>query len=398
MKRLVFFALFAAIFSASAFSYDFGLVLDQGGKFSDDVNSYSAGFVPWFSWGTNEKLQLYFSGNLTIKYEGDDWHRPLPLFEIGRFEADYMLAPGTALKAGRIAYGDSSGLVASGLFDGVNGNLDWRLGRLFLGAYYTGLLYKETAEITMTGEDSFDYYAPWDADDMGSYFAPRRLLATLRYDIPGILGALNNLSLETIFQFDVSAHDNPLHSQYIEVGYALFPIRYFQVDLGLIVEGMESKAKNFQAAFAGYADVKMDIPGSLKDRFSLGIRVSSGKANDTVTAFNPINGNSMGMVFAPKFSSITVISGIYEARLLETLSLDFEARYFLRTDTSNTGYGGIIDSDSPGLGAEFYNSFIWAPLDDISCTLGGGVFFPGKAFASKTPVKWNISMGLILSL
>jgi hypothetical protein len=223
------------------------------------------------------------------------------------------------------------------------------------------------------------------------------LFATLGWDVPGLLFALDTLSLEAIFQFDVSAHDEPLHSQYIEVGYTLFPIRRFQFDLGVIVEGMESSAAGFQAAFAGYADVKLDFPGSLNDRLSIGARSSSGKVNDAVTAFNPINGHSGGMIFTPKFSSIAIISSTYEARLFEPLSFDFATRYFLRTDKTGVG-GAEIDSDSPYLGTECYSSLIWAPMDDISLTLGGGAFFPGKAFASETPVKWSISLGLILSL
>lgn len=396
MKRAAFFAVFAATFAISAFAYDFGLVLDQGCAFNQDANSYSGSFAPWFSWELNEKVQLYFSGNFDISSEREDWQPPL-LFEIGRFEMNYLLAPGKLLNAGRIRYSDGSGLVASGLFDGAGVNFDWRIGRVSLGGYYTGLLYKETAQITMTGEDALDYYAPWGAGDGGRYFAPSRLFAVLGYDIPGLLFALDTLSLEAIFQFDVSAHDEPLHSQYLEAGYSFSPIRRFQFDVGVIVEGMESNAAGFQAAFAGYGDAMMDVPGSLNDRFSVGIRSSSGNTSDTVTAFNPINGHSGGMVFAPKFSSITVISGTYEARLLETLSFDFAVRGFLRTDKTSVG-GAEIDSDSSGLGAECYGSVIWAPMDDISCTLGGGAFFPGQAFAGETPVKWNISVGLILSL
>jgi hypothetical protein len=51
------------------------------------------------------------------------------------------------------------------------------------------------------------------------------------------------------------------------------------------------------------------------------------------------------------------------------------------------------------LGGEAYAGLTWAPVSDVSFTLGGGAFFPqtGKAFAPDTAVRWRVALETILS-
>lgn len=398
MKRLLFFLLIGS-FTVSSYAVDFGLLAEQTAELDQDTTvSYTARLTPWFSSGINEKVQLYFSGSAVFEYEDDTW-RPLPLFELSRFEIIYRPVQGTLIEAGRIRFSDVSGLIASGLFDGLSGELPLGPGRLNLGVYYTGLLYKETAEIAMTAEDLVDYGKTWDWDDLGAYFAPKRAIANATYTIPGILGPLNNLSLEGIAQLDVSSHDNLLQSQYFEIKYDFFPLQKLEAGLGAILEGVEYADEPFRAAFAGFADTRIYLPGFVNQSISLGAAFSSGNWNQTFGGFTPINGHPRGMVFTPKFSSLAVFTIGHKARLHETLSTDIAARYFMRTDTDSFYVDSDAGSDAYFLGAELFGSVLWAPLDDVSLTLGGGAFFPkaGNVFASDMPVQWKLSTGLILS-
>jgi hypothetical protein len=101
-------------------------------------------------------------------------------------------------------------------------------------------------------------------------------------------------------------------------------------------------------------------------------------------------------------SSLARIYLGYRARLHETLSLDTGMRYFIRTDTESAGeiWRTTAAKDAAVFyGAEACASVIWAPLDDITVTLGGGAFFPGlgNVFGSGAGIGWKLTAGLILS-
>jgi hypothetical protein len=183
MNKSVF--LWAAVFllcTGTAFAQDYGLtlrslpVLTNGDNPSVNVE-YTGTAVPWFAAPLGEQGDVYLSGGISAEYSDEDW-KPIP--EVYRFEFIYRFGSGLRLEAGRILYREPLNLMMSGLFDSLALGFDLGKTRLFAGAFYTGLLYKKTAYITMSPGDYADHY------DRDHYFASRRLVFTLGWEIPAL--------------------------------------------------------------------------------------------------------------------------------------------------------------------------------------------------------------------
>jgi hypothetical protein len=169
--------------AAAARGLDFGLALGTEGDYTDNLNpegfSVTATAAPWLSAVFTEKISLYISGKLTFEYEEKGEPRGCYFFEVERTELNLRPAPGLYLGLGRRRFQDPAGLIASGLFDGAGGSVNLGVGRFSLGAYYTGLLYKETAKIILTSGDLERYKKPLDSAGLAGYFASRRVLLAL---------------------------------------------------------------------------------------------------------------------------------------------------------------------------------------------------------------------------
>ena len=384
----------------SLWSFDFGLLVDQKFEAEKSENilfSYTPGFAPWFSWDGGKGLSLYFSGLVSMKYnksddgidENDNWGKPVIIPELTRFSLSYRSGNIFSVELGRISYSDALGLTSYGLFDGLGFRAAMSAGNLSAGVFYTGLLYKETAEITMTASDINAYANPRNLEEFADYFASRRLMASLRWDMP--LGEIFALSLETLAQFDLNGREDRLHSQYGEVQLDLF-LNKTGITFGAVFEAMENENQEFAAAIGALARLKTEIPGSLNDGIDLTAKFGSGAWNDTFVAFAPVNSTAQGAVFSGTLPALAVLSAGYNVRFHRTLLADLTLRYFMKTydDPSEEGsfYGG-----------EFWASVIWQPLDDIRVNLGGGVFFPrmGNLYPSDTGIMWKINAGLSLS-
>jgi hypothetical protein len=152
--------------------------------------------------------------------------------------------------------------------------------------------------------------------------------------------------------------------------------------------------------FAATAGLVWLPPGAANDRFSFDAVFSSGAWNDTVKAFLPVSTIAQGKVLRPKVSGLALAEASYMRRLHTALSAEVSAAYFFRTDTvSYTDSELDALSLSPLLGGEVCGGLTFAPVSDISFTLGGGVFIPqtGKAFIPDASLRWRVSLGTILS-
>jgi hypothetical protein len=127
---------------------------------------------------------------------------------------------------------------------------------------------------------------------------------------------------------------------------------------------------------------------------------SSGTWDDTVRAFLPINTIAQGKALRPNVSGLALAEGAYTVRLGQYFSAEVSAAYFFRTD-SHTYSDPDLDgtSLSPLMGGEIYGGLTWAPVSDISLTLGGGAFFPqwGQAFTDDASLRWRVSLEMIFS-
>lgn len=384
------------------FSADYGAVTSQRIDGENRGHTYTGTTVPWFSLDLGEASDLYLSAAFTLAYEDEEW-RFLP--ELYRFGAQFRPYSGVLLELGRHQYRDIRGAVASGLFDGVSLSLNPGLGRLSARFLYTGLLYKKTADIMMTGEERAAYYQPVSYADgkafLDTYFAPRRLIGVIGWELPE-LGRQNSLALEGIGQADVNDREEPLHSAYISARFS----RAFREDLELVLGGtmalVKAGDKGPALALSGSGGLDWDPPAGLWDRVSLLVRYTSEEAGTALASFPAITEASQGYVLKIRPAGLAVVQGAYRARLFQDFSGELATAYFFRTGAAagEGAFGAAVkNKDSPLLGGELRASFAWAPFSDLSLSLDCGLFIPqwGGYFAPESPLPWRATGGLVFS-
>jgi hypothetical protein len=384
------------------FTQDYGLTLRSLPVFTNGDKSYgnfeyTASAIPWFAAPLGERGDVYLSGGISAEYADEEW-RPVP--EVYRFEILYRFGSGLRLEAGRFSYREPLKLLMNGLFDGLAFGFDLGKTRLSAGAFYTGLLYKKTAYIMMSPGDYEDYY------DRDHYFASRRLVFALDWNIPAVFNTEAKLDLGIIGQFDLNEPDDQIegdgkiHSQYVLAEFTLPFLDRFNAEIGTLLGLIEEDNRGPGFCFAVSGGLAWFPTGGIHDRLSLNAAFSSGAWNDTVRAFLPINTIAQGKVLRPKISGLALVELGYTARLHNTFSTEVQAAYFFRTDSHTYNDPGLNGTSlSPLLGGEVYGGLTWVPVSDISFTLGGGAFFPqlGKAFVSDTSPRWRISLETIFS-
>jgi hypothetical protein len=190
-RRICLRALLPALFALAVsvpLAADWGVAASE--QFESDLESREGLnsrtiLAPWFSLPLGEKADLYLSAGGSVYHRGEKTEVFPELF---RLEASLRPAPSLTLRAGRLDYRDPSLFTAKGRFDGLD--LSWDPGplRLSIGAWYTGFLYRDTANIGVTPGDPVDYEAALDyADFADTYFAPRRFLGTAQIEYPGFI-------------------------------------------------------------------------------------------------------------------------------------------------------------------------------------------------------------------
>jgi hypothetical protein len=395
-KKLLACAAALLFWAGTVFPQDYGLSLRSLLVNGDEPYGfdYTGTVLPWFSTPLGEQGDIYLSGGLSAEYAAEELK---PVFELFRFEMAYRFGSGLRLEAGRLSYREPLDLVCSGLFDGFALGFDTGKTRLSAGVFYTGLLYKKTAYIILSPGDYEDYH------DKDHYFASRRLVFSLDWEIPlsGDRGA--KLDLGIIGQADLNEPedqirgDAKIHFQYALAKFTLPFLQGFNAELGTLLGLIEEEEPGF--CFALSADLAWLPPGGASDRLSLGMALSSG-TGDATKAFLPVNTIAQGKVLRPRLSGLALVEGGYTVRLHPVLSADFQGAYFFRTD-SRTYNDPDLDgtSLSPLLGGEMYGGLTWVPVSDIAFTLGSGIFFPrlGQAFEEDASPRWRISLETILS-
>jgi hypothetical protein len=403
MKTCLFITLMLGIVSWG-FAVDFGLLLGTEGVYTDNIEpegySVTGTAIPWFSSALTEKTGLYLSGKIKLAYaENKDPQEPV-LFEVERTEIDFRPISAVYISLGRQWFRDSGGMIASGLFDGVQGTVTIGISRLSLGVFYTGLLFKETAKILMTGSDVLRYQKPLDSPNLEGYFASRRIMASLAGEFPG-LTPRTTLTIQGLAQFDVNdAPDTRLHSQYLEARFTTDPADTLHLALAGVGELIQEEAER-RGSLAVSAGADWEVPGAARDIFSAQFRWAGGDINSGFRAFTSVSDITAGRVFDSRLSALMSAGASYMARVHTSFSAEGGTAYFIRTDEA-TQVDKDLDgsSESRFLGGELYGSLVWAPDPAFRFSAWGGAFFPqwGDAFADDAPVRWKINLGLTVSL
>ena len=154
---LIVLTVFLALSAVSVFAIDGGLLLDQilslesVDETSEVIDGlfYSGTLLPWFSAPLGNNGNFYISLGIGLEHENGS---PFFLPELLRTELSFNFQ-NSELQAGRILYADPLGFIAKGLFDGLRFSANTAIGGIGIGLWYTGLLYKDKAQIAITNDD-----------------------------------------------------------------------------------------------------------------------------------------------------------------------------------------------------------------------------------------------------
>jgi len=376
---------------------DFGFIIDQSagyGSAGDDTGAdYTGAITPRFSTLIGSAGDLYVSGALVLEADSE-----VVTFvpELLRTEFSWLFNFGD-LKAGRMRYADPLGFIADGLFDGARVSVNSKIGTFGAGGWYTGLLYKRRAEITMTPQEIEAYDLDPDYENFSeSYFAPRRFAAALDWEHLSLGGPLQ-IRAALISQFDLG--DSRLHSQYL-AGKATLPLSAFSVNLGACLELLQNDG-TFGTAAAVELGIQPSLPTPLQDRLIFTARYSSGGGkDDKFTAFLPFTTKAQGEIFEVKLSGLSLMSLEYSARIIPALSAGVSYTYFIRTDLETCNVYPIIQgSGGYFLGNEFYARLTWSPYSDLQINFGSGAFLPSMGNAAPdADAVWRLELNVVMGL
>ena len=391
-------ALLLPVISLSA--KDFGLSLDTTAAYEDygvsnkalDKLYYAGTAIPWFSTPLGAGADLYLSAGIGVEYTNQAWTF-IP--ELLQNELTLRFGWNGELKIGRTYYADPLGFVVNGLFDGARLTVDLGTTTLGVGAWYTGFLYKKRANITISNADLIGYNTKLDYSNfLNTYFAPRRLIAALDWEHPG-LAEMIRLKLALIGQFDFTDKED-LHSQYLTAKISV-PIQSFVFEMGGCAGLAQNDGTN-QFFFAGEAGINWMLPTSIQDSLMLSGRYSSGMINDTLVAFVPVTTESQGNVLKAKLSGLSTLNLGYSARLHQNFSLSLLSSYFILNDLKT--YSGLpAGRKGYFLGNEFYGHAVWSPVSDLQLRAGGGVFLPSLGNADPNgKTLWRVDLNLVFAI
>ena len=395
VKRILLFTVVLAIITLAGLD-----ALDYGGLLITDLEAEGRGdnyikgdiiFAPWLS-AVFPKSELYFAAGINATVSKESYLAP----EIFRLEYSHRLNQIFSFRVGRFSWIDPSRITAQGRFDGAEVIFSIGQARLGVNCLYTGLLLKDTAEINVSPTDSKNYSRKFTWSDFAdTYFAPRRILTALYGEFPGFPKGRSQIYAGLMAQFDVSGADEAFHTQYL-LGRYVFTYKALDLDAALAFELENTKSEGVKPALALSFEAGWLLPGKLRDRLALGFVWASGKG--ATGAFFPVSTTPAGFVLKPKLSAVMDIRLDYHVHLIKSLSVDFEAHYFWRTDAVSFSAPFITNSNY-SLGMEINAGALWVPVSDLAVTLNAGLFIPqtGNAWSGDAKVFWRMILGATFS-
>ncbi|MDR0290094.1 MAG: hypothetical protein LBI06_04095 [Treponema sp.] len=384
--------------SAPLCAADFGVITSQYALAAnpgtdDSAYEYRSDIMPRLSILFADAGEFFVSAGATLGIADGFYY----ITELLHTEVSYH-SGNWGIAAGRMQYTDPLGFIASGLFDGVRVSHTSTLGNFSAGAWYTGFLYKKNAIITMTAEEQSSYDSPVDYGNFfGTYFAPRRFLASLDWEHPSIAELLH-LKAALIFQVDLSDNDKKYHSQYATLK-ASMPYDRFLFELGGSLE--MSQSEDFEIALASDIGIFWSLPTSFNSRLSLTGRFAGGNSSGVAGVFVPVTGKSYGDIIRAKLSGITVLSLDYTALLIQPLGVSLTASHFVRNDIGTYSAWPVKGEYNSGhfFGTEFYARIVWSLFSDLHLSLGGGAFFSALGNVNRDErAQWRIELNAIFAL
>ena len=392
MKKIVLLAL-SFLITVSLGAYDYGLLLVQELEStdaradtpatSDRMTSYSASLVPRFSTPIGGSADLFVSARMTCDTAFKTGFTP----ELLRAEYTWRNEK-LMISLGRMQYAAPFERVADGLFDGFKTSFYYPFGTIYYGLWYTGLLYKNEANVVITNKDKSAYQEPLDYGRFyETYFASQRLVGALGWEHPSVAGVLS-AKTAFIYQIDLNgaeeSGDGRLNSEYIMARFGL-PYRNLSFEFGGVLQiaqldGETSAGFTWDAGFSYY------MPLRLPSLFSVTGYFSVDKGKSVIPNLVPINSKSFGRVVEISPSGISALILDYSARISGAFSASAGAICYIQSSFANIPELNLAGRN----GCEVYANMKWAPLSDIMVNLGGG-------YDISSDSKWKIKLGLIMA-
>jgi len=389
MKKIIFIILMIILpFAAGA--ADFSVLTSQyfaADKQGEDEPGfeYQLNILPGFAHIINDSCDFYISAGISLDWKNDQENSFSWVPELMRTEFTWMNS-NMVFRFGRINYNDPLGLIASGLFDGLQFSHSSAAGDFSIGAWYTGFLYKKTSYIVMDKQDLASFNIAYDPENFtDTYFAPRRLLISLDWEHPSI-AYLFQLKAAVTAQIDLSEDAEKYHSQYYTFK-SIIPIKNFDIELGGSLETSQDSTADTETgiALAGQFNILYKIPSKFNSSLSLTSRFASGNRGLT-KAFIPMSNRFYGDVHKMRMPGSSLLGLNYTARFTPEFGISLGASHFLRHDnTSYLGYPFETDENNAlikehkngrSIGTEFSARLVWSLFSDLQLNIGGGVFLP----------------------
>ena len=236
------------------FSWDFGLVTSVHTGYGnagtgDDNFDFRTDIMPRFSGFLGGNGEFHIGAGFTFGIDEEEFY-----FVPELFRTEILMNYGNfGFNIGRINYSDPLTFISSGLFDGLSLFFNSRFGNLSLGVWYTGLLYKSSANIIMTEHDQDIMDSEIDYGDFfDTYFSSKRLVASVEWEHPSI-GEFLSLNMAVIMQLDLNDKDTSLNSQYFILKTGI-PIKNFLIQMGgafSLSQFDDGDDEHFDMSFAG---------------------------------------------------------------------------------------------------------------------------------------------------
>jgi len=400
-KYLLTFFILIFLMPSALTAQDFGITLNinagYGNPGTDESKfDFSAALWPRLSGLIGNNSDYILTAGLTLGADDNFYIVP----EIMHTELTLRFGS-SGLRIGRFNYSDPLVLIANGLFDGFQFFHNSHAGIIRIGAWYTGFLYKNNANIAMTEDDVINSGGTLDYNDfLNTYFAPSRAFASIEWEHLS-LGEIMQMRVSLIGQFDLTAAESKYNNQYVVLKAGL-PINNFLIELGGSLELSQTIADEtqFNLSLAGELGLSILFPSELNSRISFKGIIAGGHIDDTISAFVPISTIYYGYIFKQKMAGLSVISFNYSARLHQTLGLSVNALYFVRNDLGTMqGYPAAEESGGYFLGQEFAINLVWSPFSDLQLNVRGGIFIPALGDAGPDEnLSWRFDLTAVFAL
>lgn len=344
--------------------------------------------------GASLRLSGFYEFSGTFSSSGADavpWR-----LDLDRAELEGSLPAGAssrvAFSLGRIALGDRSGRVLSGLADGGRGELSIGNASFFLAAGYRGLLYKKDALSFLDADD-----AAAQADS-GRYLAPSRAVAGAGFRLAEILPG-QDAGLEAWGQADLEVSGTATHSVYLEPSAEGRLGRNFRWSAwGVLAAATGADAG--KPAFAAGGLLRWTLPEAAGFRLAASARWASGDSS-SVAAFLPASRSPAASVAPFAFSGVAAAGLSAGAAPLSGLDLSFSLDALFSTGAEVPADEGLRPGAAgPYVGSEAVLAASWRAASDLSLRASAGAFVPNASdvYEAGAAPRFKGELGLVLSL